>query len=46
MPRENSGFGAPEWLYVTGGVFFTLVLVLSAVWDPSIRWLHFFQAWM
>jgi hypothetical protein len=38
--------GAPEWLYVTGGVFFTLVLLLSALWDASIRWLHFFQAWM
>jgi hypothetical protein len=22
------------------------MLVVSAVWDPSIRWLHFFQAWM
>jgi len=22
------------------------MLLLSAVWDPSIRWLHFFQAWM
>jgi hypothetical protein len=22
------------------------VLILSAIWDPSIRWLHFFQVWM
>ena len=22
------------------------MLLLSAVWDPTIRWLHFFQAWM
>jgi hypothetical protein len=22
------------------------MLLLSAIWDPSIRWLHFFQAWM
>lgn len=22
------------------------MLVVSAIWDPSIRWLHFFQAWM
>ena len=22
------------------------MLIVSAVWDPSIRWLHFFQAWM
>lgn len=25
---------------------FVLVLLLSAIWEPSIRWLHFFQAWM
>lgn len=25
---------------------FITVLVLSAWWDPSIRWLHFFQAWL
>jgi len=22
------------------------MLFMSAIWDPSIRWLHFFQAWM
>ena len=22
------------------------MLFVSAIWDPSIRWLHFFQAWM
>lgn len=22
------------------------MLIVSAIWDPSIRWLHFFQAWM
>jgi hypothetical protein len=22
------------------------MLIVSAVWDPSIRWLHVFQAWM
>jgi len=37
---------APEWLIVIGSCFFIVVLLLSAVWDPSIRWLHFFQAWM
>lgn len=37
---------APEWLILIGASFFILVLFLSAVWDPSIRWLHFFQAWM
>ena len=33
-------------MYVTGACFFILVLAVSAVWDRSIRWLHFFQAWM
>lgn len=37
---------APEWLIVVGCSVFIFVLLLSAVWDPSIRWLHFFQAWM
>jgi hypothetical protein len=37
---------APEWLIVIGASFFILVLALSAIWDPTIRWLHFFQAWM
>ena len=29
-----------------GSSVFILVLIVSAIWDPSIRWLHFFQAWM
>jgi hypothetical protein len=37
---------APEWLIIIGSSVFILVLVVSAIWDPSIRWLHFFQAWM
>jgi len=37
---------APEWLILIGCGCFIAVLFLSAVWDPSIRWLHFFQAWM
>lgn len=37
---------APEWLIVIGSSVFILVLIVSAIWDPSIRWLHFFQAWM
>jgi hypothetical protein len=37
---------APDWLILIGCSFFILVLFLSAAWDPSIRWLHFFQAWM
>src|SRR5262249_32658252 len=37
---------APEWLIVGGATIFIFVLALSAVWEPDIRWLHFFQAWM
>ena len=37
---------APEWLIVVGGCVFILMLSLSAYWEPGIRWLHFFQAWM
>jgi len=37
---------APEWLIVIGCSVFVLMLIVSAVFDPSIRWLHFFQAWM
>ena len=38
--------GAPEWLILTGGCGFILILALSAAWEADIRWLHFFQAWM
>jgi hypothetical protein len=31
---------------VIGCSVFIFMLIVSAVWDPSIRWLHFFQAWM
>lgn len=37
---------APERLILVGGCAFILVLGLSAFWEPDIRWLHFFQAWM
>jgi len=37
---------APELLIYCGATLFIAVLALSAVWDPTIRWLHFFQAWM
>jgi hypothetical protein len=36
----------PEWLILIGACFFILVLAISALWEPDIRWLHFFQAWM
>jgi hypothetical protein len=37
---------APEWLIVIGGCVFIFMLAFSAFWEPDIRWLHFFQAWM
>jgi len=37
---------APECLVVVGACIFILMLGLSAWWEPDIRWLHFFQAWM
>ena len=39
-------FKAIEWLIAVGGCAFILVLGISAFWEPDIRWLHFFQAWM
>jgi hypothetical protein len=46
MENTDRRFGIPEWFIIIGGGFFILVLAVSAVWDASIRWLHFFQAWM
>ena len=37
---------ASEWLIVASGCVFISMLGLSAYWEPDIRWLHFFQAWM
>ena len=39
-------FGLPELLIVSGSSLFIAVLWLSAWFEPDIRWLHFFQAWM
>jgi hypothetical protein len=38
--------GAPEYLILAGSAIFIFVLWLSAYFEPDIRWLHFFQAWM
>jgi hypothetical protein len=46
MENTERRFGAPEWLIVIGAPVFILVLAMSAIWEPDIRWLHFFQAWM
>lgn len=36
----------PRLFILVGSVGFILVLIVSAVWEADIRWLHFFQAWM
>ena len=46
MTAPHRTLGAPEWLILVGATVFIFVLALSAVFDASIRWLHFFQAWM
>jgi hypothetical protein len=46
MEQAARRLKAPEWLIVLGVCGFIAALALSAFWDPSIRWLHFFQAWM
>jgi len=37
---------APFWVLTIGAVLFTVMLIVSAVVEADIRWLHFFQAWM
>jgi hypothetical protein len=44
MHRANSRLS--EWTVTIGAILFIAVLFLSAYWEPDIRWLHFFQAWM
>ena len=46
MGARRYSMGVPEWLIVIGATLFTAVLVISAVFEADIRWLHFFQAWM
>jgi hypothetical protein len=46
MEEANGQFGALEWLILIGAGVFILVLAVSAFFEPDIRWLHFFQAWM
>lgn len=36
----------PEWLILVSACGFILVLGAAAYFEPDIRWLHFFQAWM
>src|SRR5437016_4807344 len=46
MKTLRPGPGPPELLILIGGSTFIFVLWLSAYYEPDIRWLHFFQAWM
>ncbi len=46
MTGVSPRFKAPEWLILIGGCVFILMLAVSAFFEPDIRWLHFFQAWM
>ena len=46
MGNSKGEYGTPEWLILIGAVAFILVLAISAYWEPDIRLLHFFQAWM
>lgn len=46
MKNVGRRFGAPEALILAGCCLFLFALWLSAWLDPTIRWLHFFQAWM
>jgi hypothetical protein len=39
-------WNSPELLIVVGASVFIFILALSAYFEPDIRWLHFFQAWM
>jgi len=42
----RKAFSFPELLILAGSCVFIFVLWLSAYFEPDIRWLHFFQAWM
>lgn len=35
-----------KWALILGASAFITALFISAYWEPGIRWLHFFQAWM
>ncbi|MGH8362917.1 MAG: hypothetical protein ACRESQ_06160 [Gammaproteobacteria bacterium] len=35
-----------DWVIVVAAGIFIGILFISAWWDPTIRWLHFFQAWL
>src|SRR5256885_13703081 len=45
-PLRRAHVGPAEWLMIVGAALFVLALLVSAVLDPSIRWLHFLQTWI
>lgn len=46
MKSSTRVLGRPEILVLVGCCVFIFILWLSAYFDASIRWLHFFQSWM
>jgi hypothetical protein len=46
MRLDQCFFARPDLLILVGSGVFIFVLALSAYFEPDIRWLHFFQAWM
>ena len=46
MKTAGRRLGPPELLILIGSCLFIFMLWLSAYFEPDIRWLHFFQAWM
>ena len=46
MKTSSRIVGGPELLILIGSCIFIFILWLSAYFEPDIRWLHFFQAWM
>ena len=46
MKIAGRATAAPEVLIAAGCCLFIFALWYSAYLDPTIRWLHFFQAWM
>lgn len=46
MHDETSSSNTPKCLILIGCGIFVLILAISAVWEPDIRRLHFFQSWM
>jgi hypothetical protein len=44
--KRRFPFSVAQLLILVGSCVFVFVLWLAAYFEPDIRWLHFFQAWM